>query len=119
MSRPILFQYSQFPGKFRANGANERAFSKEKQMLIARIGKGVVGPMIATRVEDHMRLTHCTQDELDSDIIGACSEAVVKELREELRNTISRQTSRWRTRAREYLNYEGVKKAALTGKLEG
>ena len=58
---PGLFKYEQFPGAFRTNGPNEVAFSKEKQLLIARVGKGIVSHMIATRGEEYLRITHFTR----------------------------------------------------------
>ena len=106
---PGLFQYEKFPGKNRTNGKNERAFSKEKQMLIARVGKGIVSHMIATRGADYLRLTHCSPEELTSDILIECTEGLIQELREELRTEIRKQTRRWRTNDRQYLGFEGIK----------
>jgi len=106
---PGLFKYEQFPGTFRTNGPNEVAFSKEKQLLIARVGKGIVSYMIATRGEEYLRITHCTQAELDEDIIGQYQEFLVKGLRKMLRETIHHQTQRWRTAKKTYDGLDGVK----------
>jgi hypothetical protein len=111
---PGLFQYEQFPGSFRTNGDSERAFSKEKQMLITRAGKGIVSHMIATRGEEYLRLTHCRQKELESDIIEESTQALIYELREELSYDISNQSKRWRTMKRAYEGYDGVKNEVLT-----
>lgn len=110
---PGLFQYEKFPGKNRTNGKNERAFSKEKQMLISRVGKGIVSHMIATRGADYLRLTHCTSEELTSDILIECTEGLIQELREELRNEIRKQTRRWRTKDRIYEGFYGIKLTLL------
>ena len=58
---PGSFKYEQFPGTFRTNGPNEVAFSKEKQLLIARVGKAIVSYMIATRGEEYLRITQSTK----------------------------------------------------------
>lgn len=106
---PGLFNYEQFPGGFRTNGVNEVAFSKEKQLLIARVGKGIVSHMIATRGEEYLRITHCTQEELDIDIITQYQEALVVALRTMLHEEINKQTRHWRTALREYEGLEGVR----------
>ncbi|UYP48016.1 hypothetical protein NEF87_004301 [Candidatus Lokiarchaeum ossiferum] len=104
-----LFKYEQFLGHFRTNGENERAFSKQKQMLITRAGKGIVCHIIATRGEDYLRLTHCSEEELKTDIIEESSQALIYELRTELRAEISNQAKSWRTRDKAYEGYDGVK----------
>jgi len=111
---PGLFQYEQFPGNNRTNGKNERAFSKEKQMLISRAGKGIVSHMIATRGEDYLRLTHCSPEELTSDILKECTEGLIQELREELRTEIRKQTVRWRTDSRIYDGFDGIKMTIIS-----
>lgn len=111
---PGLFQYEQFPGKNRTNGKNERAFSKEKQILISRAGKGIVSHMIATRGEEYLRLTHCSPEELTSDILKECTEGLIQELRKELCNEIKKQTVRWRTVGRIYEGFEGIKMTIIS-----
>jgi hypothetical protein len=106
---PGLFQYERFPGQFRTNGSNEVAFSKEKQMLITRAGKGIVSHMIATRGEEYFRLTYCTQKELDVDIITEYHEELVKDLRALLQETIHKQTQHWRMLTRSYDGVEEVR----------
>ena len=78
-------------------------------MIIARVGKGIVSYMIATRGEEYLRITHCTQEELDADIIGQYQEELVKGLRSMLHDTIHKQTQHWRTAKRTYDGVEGVK----------
>ena len=105
---PGLFQYHRFPGVWRTNGVLERLFSLEKCALITRAGKGNVNHMIATRGEAYLRIMHCDQNELSGSYLIEFQEELVKALREQLKDRISKQTSKWRTRERTYSEFSGV-----------
>ena len=98
-----------FQGHFAQMARMKLRLAKEKQLLIARVGKGIVSHMIATCGEEYLRITHCTQAELDEDIIGQYQEFLVKGLRTMLRDTIHHQTQRWRTAKKTYDGVDGVK----------
>lgn len=102
---PGLFQYSKFPKPIKTNGILENGFSKEKQSIFARVAKGNVSHIVATRGEDILRLEHCEPEELKSDIIEEYSDEIVKRLRDELRSDIKNETMMWRIRSRQY---EGI-----------
>ena len=95
---PGLFQYCSFPAAFKTNSALEKGFSKEKQALHGRVAKGNVSYMIATRGEHYLRLKHCTEEELEADIVEQYSEEVLLQLRETMREDIQRATSGWRSK---------------------
>ena len=54
-----------------------------------------------------------TPEEMTLPTVEESSQALIYELRAELRIEISNQTKRWRTRDRAYEGYEGVKNEVL------
>lgn len=104
--RPGLFVYTNFPIEIKTNNASENGFSKEKQAIINRVAKSMVGYMISTRGEDYLRIKHCTYAELKEDIIKQYSDEVVKALREDLNKIIKKMTATWRIK--EWLR-DGIK----------
>jgi hypothetical protein len=105
---PGLFKYVEFPGSFRTNNLLEQAFSQEKQALIARVGKGIVGHMIETRGEAYLRLGHCDLQELQDDWEIGCLDALIHSLRDQLHIEIAKSTQKWKTMSREYYGFKGA-----------
>ena len=99
---PGLFQYYSFPEIIKTNMKLEQGFSKEKQALFNRVAKANVAHMVATRGEDYLRIKHCTDEELKSDIVKAYSKELIKQLRAELSESIKQSTATRRTRSRQY-----------------
>ncbi|MBA7715974.1 hypothetical protein ES703_125033 [subsurface metagenome] len=99
---PGLFQYYSFPKAVKTNVDLEKGFSMEKQAIFSRVAKANVWRMVATRGEDYLRIKHCEQDELASDIILQYSEEVVKQLCIELSSDIREITAMGRARSKRY-----------------
>lgn len=103
---PGLFEYYTFPKPIRTNMELERALSKEKQAIFNRVAKANVCRMVATRGEDYLRITHCSPEELRSDILTEYSEEIVRQLREELALDLKKMTEITLTRSREYNKFD-------------
>jgi hypothetical protein len=106
--RPGLFMYRYFLKPIRTNNGCESAFGQEKQKLIRRAAKMKVGHLIGTRGEAYLRITHCNNEELESDIVQEYSEAIIKELRNQQQNRISEITQYWHKKDKIYRGFEGV-----------
>jgi hypothetical protein len=105
--RPGLFQYQNFPKPIKTNNGCENAFSQEKQKLIRRVAKMKVGHLIGTRGESYLRLSHCTQEELESDIVQEYSQAIIYNLQIQQQQKISAITQYWRRKDKDYRGFTG------------
>lgn len=118
-----LFEYYSFPDLFKTNMILEQSFSKEKQAIFNRVAKGNVSHIVATRGEDYLRITHCTIEELEKDIVEQYSEEVIRQLRAKRKANITGQTEKWRTRSRYYkglnIDLSGYYQIIDTSKVEG
>jgi len=99
---PGLFEYFNFPKAVKTNLDLEKAFSVEKQAIYSRVAKSNVWRMVATRGEDYLRINHCEQDELASDIVSQYSEEVIRQLRAELDSKIKEISAMGRARSKHY-----------------
>lgn len=103
---PGLFQYYTFPKAVKTNMDLEKGFSVQKQAIFNRVAKANVWRMVATRGEDYLRIKHCEQDELGSDIVLQYSEEIVKQLRAELISNIKEITAMGRARSKRYKRFD-------------
>ena len=103
---PGLFQYYKFPKAVKTNVDLEKAFGVEKQAIYSRVAKANVWRMVASRGEDYLRIKHCEQEELVSDIVLQYSESVVKQLRAELSAAIKEITAMGRARSKRYERFD-------------
>ncbi len=103
---PGLFQYYKFPKAVKTNVDLEKAFGVEKQAIYSRVAKANVWRMVASRGEDYLRIKHCEQEELASDIVLQYSESVVKQLRAELSAAIKEITAMGRARSKRYERFD-------------
>jgi hypothetical protein len=92
---PGLFSYYDFPKTIRTNVAQERAFSAEKMMLIHRMAKKEVGPMLVFQGELYLRLFHCDPTELSQDIIHDYTQTEISLLRKEYHEKTMKLMKEW------------------------
>lgn len=104
--RPGLFQYRYFPKPIKTNNGCENGFSQEKQKLIRRAGKMKVGHLIGTRGEAYLRITHCSQEELESDIVQEYSQVIIRLLQTQQQQKITEITQYWRKKDRKYRGFQ-------------
>jgi len=99
---PGLFQYFSFPKAVKTNMDLEKGFSVQKQAIFSRVAKANIWRMVATRGEDYLRIKHCEEDELASDIVLQYSEEIVKQLRAALISDIKEISAMGRARSKQY-----------------
>ncbi len=79
----------------RTNDACELGFSLQKQRVYRRVAKKQVAYMVSTRGEAYLRVTHCSPEELEADILASAMNSLIKRLGLALQARIEAQTREW------------------------
>ncbi|MCK5853502.1 hypothetical protein KAH27_10785 [bacterium] len=94
-----LFSYYDFPITHRTNIPQEQAFSVEKSKLTRRMANKEVGLMQELQGEFYLRFCHCTNEELEKDILEEYTRVEMQTLRAAYHQKITKIASNWFYRA--------------------
>ncbi len=78
---PGLFEYYEFPILRRTNIAQEQAFSVEKSALNRRMANSEVSYMQELQGDFYLRFSHCSEEELQADIVNEYMKTEIRTLR--------------------------------------
>ncbi len=92
---PGLFTYYDFPIDQRTNIAQEQAFSQEVSKINRRMANSEISYMQELQGDFYLRFSHCSNTELQHDVVSRYMDDEIKTLRAAYQRKVSNITKKW------------------------